>query len=236
MKSKSILWISLLSVVLGLSVTYNLIQKAESRELQKSADELKNSLLELSRHRDSLVVANDSLQAVIAKYQYVVDSLGVIDIKNKQKINWLNKELGKALVEIEKMSGDDAYDDVKEEYSAWDNIDVSGTYTFDEAEVKEIYKDAVRVNYLDSIRVVQGEIIESLEYGMSLKEEIITALKKDNNDKLNLIKKLYNDKEELIIKLDASEADNERLRKALRMWQTGALSGGAALVLILLLL
>lgn len=237
MNNRTILVVSILSVVLGLSLAYNIIQRQDTKELQKSKESLKNSLYELSMQKDSLQVANDSIQKILNHYMFLVDSLDVLLENNKNQVIRLNRSLNKALKEIEAMSSDEAYIDWTE------GLDVSSTlvsgaeaYTINGDQVKEAYKNSVRVNYLDSMVIEQRKMVGRMSAQLLLKDNIITTLSKDNEAKKNLIEQLIADKVNLTTKLDMSEADVRRYKKALRMWQAGSVSAGGALLLILLLL
>lgn len=225
-----------LGLFLALSLSFNVWQGQTTNKYRKSINELEMSLKQLSTQRDSLKVANDSIQAILDKYKYTIDSLDVLVVHNKKQVSWLNKELLKALNEIDNLSGDDAYDAVNDAYSDWDNIDVSDTYSFDELEIKEIYKDHIRVKYLDSIRNVQAVAIDRMSVQLDLKGEMIKTLAEDNDRKTELLNKMYIDLAQYQVKYEMSEAEVRRLKKTLFLWKAGSITTGAAIVAALILL
>lgn len=232
-RNRNVLAISILSAFLGLSVAFNLIQRAETSELEESKDALKNGLIELYTQLDSARAANDSLLQVIADYQFVVDSLDNIVEENEDQIDWLNGQLEKLEEEIVNITPDTAYVYLKEEYATDDTVDI---YDFSGGEVLGIYKDVSRLPYLDGTIVAQSNVIEAQKKQLSTKEEIIKSLGQGNEAKQELIERLYDNLADSTVQLDQSEADNRHLRKTLRLWKTGSLTAGGALVLLLILL
>lgn len=239
MKTRDIIIISVLGAFLGLSIGFGWLMRKESIQSKEALESLKNSLYELSMERDSLWFANDSLNRVLAKYQYLNDSLDVLVVGNQRQIRYLNYELNKALKEIDDLSDSAVYEGVKDEYAVditSTSITAGETYTFTGDETREIYKDVKRVNYLDSIRIQQDEMINRMLYKLQLKDEVIFTLKEDNRRKEALLQRLYQDLANATVQHDMSEAENRRLRKTLALWKGGSLTAGAAVLALLIIL
>lgn len=231
-------WWPVMGLFLGVSLAFNIIQKQNAIRLAESQAELNNVLQVITIEKDSLKVANDSIQSILNEYMFLVDSLDVLVEGNKRQLTYLNYKLTQALNKIDELSPDDIYDAVIGEYLDASSTIVSSseTYSFTEDQTKEILKDAIRVNYLDSMVIEQRKMVQRMHTQMILKDDIISTLEKDNHLKNVFIERLYRDLSNTTIQLDLSEADNRRLKKALRLWQTGSIGAGGALLLILLIL
>ena len=214
------LYISLLSIVLGLSIGYNVIQDKSYKELQSSSDALKMSLNEVSVERDSAVQSNLALNLELDQYKYRMDSVNALVKENRKELYRLSVELDMKIKEAQDLTTDEKYEVIKEGYgSVWD-MPVSGTYTFTELEVDSIFDDAIRVKYLDSIRYEQNIMINNMRYQLKLAVGTLDNLEEDNLEKQKLIEELYR-------RLDRYEADNRHLREQVGIWKKRAITGGA---------
>lgn len=233
----NIIAISILSLVLGLSIAFNLKQRVTIENNIESQESLENSLYELSTERDSLRLANDSIQSVLEKYMFLVDSLDVLVDGNKKQIKYLNGKLNSAMEEINNMNPTEIYEAIVNEIDALASmVEGEEKYVFNEYQTKDIYKRIVKANYLDSIVDQQRDMVLRLNSQIINKDDIISTLQQDNNAKNKLLERLYQDLSNSTIMLDKSEADVKRLKKTLTLWKAGSVTAGGAIVLILLLL
>lgn len=230
-------WPAIIGTVLGLSLAFNIMQRRTINDFANQADTLTVELNHISFERDSLAVAYDSIQTVLNRYMFLVDSLDALVETNHKQIRYLNKKLNNALTEIDNLNPTDIYDSIVEEIDAAVSL-VEGEekYAFNEYQTRDIYKRMVKANYLDSIVIQQNEMVDRLHGQLIGKEDIIGTLRRDNEAKFQLLERLYKDISDATIQLDASEADRQRLEKTLKLWKAGSIGAGAGLVLILLLL
>jgi len=182
---------------------------------------------------ESLKIRYDSISVVLQKYQYIVDSLETVVMGNDHQISYLNKELNKALDDLKYTNPSSDYEWLKTRYmfSANDTL----KFVFHGGEVKAITKEVVEGLYLDSLYTAQIDISLLQESQLLYKDEIINTLKGERDDMNVLAQSLH---DQLVIKLEdleALEQDNDDLKKTLKLWQGGALGGGAFLLLLLLL-
>ena len=146
----------------------------------------------------------------------------------------MNSSLKIALTEVKQATADANYTMLQEElYVDPDSI---RPYGFTAKQVSLIAIDVVEgdgnkqmlAEYEDLILNMRGRVLASDKRSNVLEDE---------NEELNvLVDKLYAELTTKIEEGSISEQEIRRLKKALRMWQLGALGGGAFVVLILLLL
>lgn len=226
-------WWPIIGLFLGLSLAFNVMQRGDIKSLNESKGELVNTLKTLNTERDSLRLANDSISIVLTKYEYLTDSLDVLVEGQKEQIKWLKIKLGELETEIDNMIPDSVYLALKEQYTCADSIDI---YGFSECETVNIYKDISKIPVLTDIIATQDSVVTKQAITLDLRQKMIGVLQEDNRAKTNLLERLYVDLANNAIQLDMSETENKRLRKTLRMWQTGSIGVGGALLLILLIL
>jgi hypothetical protein len=226
-------WWPSIGLFLGLSLAFNVMQRGDIKSLNESKGELVNTLKTLNTERDSLRLANDSISIVLTKYEYLTDSLDVLVEGQKEQIKWLKIKLGELETEIDNMIPDSVYLALKEQYTCADSIDI---YGFSECETVNIYKDISKIPVLTDIIATQDSVVTKQAITLDLRQKMIGVLQEDNRAKTNLLERLYVDLANNAIQLDMSETENKRLRKTLRMWQTGSIGVGGALLLILLIL
>lgn len=217
--------------VLAVSVALNLWQRQTVSQERNAQETLKNTLCELSIENDSIIAANDSLSLLLASKQYLIDSLDVLVLGNQRQIRYLNRELNKAMDEINDMPYEEVVIAIEDMY----DFDISST-AINVSGTKDIYKDAIKVNYLDSIRVEQKRIIIRQQKQMMFKDDMILTLRNDNDAKTKLIQSLYLNVANLTEQNALTKEELRQVKRALRLWKAGTITAGAAIVALLIIL
>ena len=189
-------------------------------------------LSEVYNQRDAVKQQRDSLQIELDFYMALVDSLDVLVETNENQIAELNKALKKASDEIAKWTPTDAYNFLQSKYMT---NDPDYVYPFSGKQVKLIAEDVTVCKYKDSLLLEQADNLRLLEGKMSYQDIIIDGLADQNADLQDTVNTLLDNMEAMIKESEMSAKEIARLKKALRMWQTGSITAGGLLVLILLL-
>jgi hypothetical protein len=209
-----------IGTVLTVSIVFNFYQRVILSQERDARKQVENNNYELSIERDSVLAANDSLEIVLSKYQYVIDSLDVLIDGNERQITYLNNELTKAEDEIINTLNNDGIDE----------------YVLSEEEKTDCELNRVRVNYLDSISEHQRVMIVRQHNQLVVKDDMIRTLRKDNEAKEVLLESLYRDLANLTEQNAITEQDLRDAKRALRLWKAGSITAGAAIVALLIIL
>ena len=222
-----------MSALVGLLIYLTVDRARCNATLKVMHQQAISDIEQLSVEIDSIKLANAKLMHLVDSSTSVIDSLDQLILKQTGKISWLNDKLESISVEIENILVDSIYSDLQYKY---DTIDVDKPYMFSEPAIRGIYKDISMLPYMDGVIVAQDSIITVQDSQLKIKEDIIKALGQGNSAKQELINSLYNDMTNMTIQHDALIADNKRIRNSLKLWKSGSLGAGAALVLILLII
>ena len=181
--------------------------------------------------KDSIQARADSIQVVLNRYQYLIDSLETIIVTNHSQITYLKKGLKKALEEAETVPYDDNYVWLQERHTTTDTLE----YPFSGPQVKSITKEVLSYIYVDSLYRSQIDISILQQAQLGYSQDIIETLQVETDYLNNLVMDLYNQLEAQLKEAELKEIDRLRLKKALRVWRLGAVTGGAFVVLALIL-
>jgi len=221
--------LGLLVILLSVSSWYS------NRLLRKEKDRTSyyySLFKEVENKKDSLQHHTDSIQVILDKYRYLIDSLETAIVGLNDQTSYLNSKLEEALEEIESVSYDDNYAWLQNRYPTKDTLE----YPFSGNQVKEITRTIVTFDYTDSLYQNQIDISILQQGQLKYKDEMITILEREKDNMNDEIKKLY---DRIALKINENQLKDEeiaKLKKALRLWQVGAISGGGFVVLALLLL
>jgi len=234
MKTKYKILVGGLIVIISLLSWFSIQSRIELKSERDSVAYYSNLAEERKISEGQLKVRYDSISSVLQRYKYIVDSLETIVETNATQIKYLNKELNNAMEELKYTTSLSDYEWLKTRYMFEANDTLK--FVFHGGEVKAITKDVVNGLYLDSLYTAHLDIAILKEAQLAYKDEMINTLSTER-DNSNLVAQELS--EQLAIKaeeLQLSEAEVSRIKKALRMWQGGALGTGAFIVLALLLL
>jgi len=182
--------------------------------------------------KDQLQAHSDSIEVVLARYKYLVDSLEVIVISKDEDIAKLNKGLEEALAEIEEYTYDENYIYLQGRYPTQDTLE----FPFSGPQISMISREVITFDYTDSLyrQYIDISILQARQ--LDYKEEIINTLHGEK-DKLNILAqdlyKLLADRDQALF---YTEAELAKIKKARNMWAGGAIGSAGFLLLLLLLL
>lgn len=232
MKTSTRNWIfgGLAAIVICLSL-FSWLSNRHLRKEKERTSYYYSLFKDMESKKDSLQSHSDSVEVVLARYQYLIDSLETAVVGLNEQTVYLNAELEKALKEIDDLTYDENYDWLQSRYPTEDTLE----YPFAGEQVKQMTKELLTFDYTDSLYQAQIDVSILQEAQLGYKDEIIKTLKEERDDLQKLATRLY---DQLAIKVNENQLKDEeiaKLRKALNMWRIGAITGGAFVVLVLLL-
>lgn len=233
MKLNNTILTTIFGLLLGISISYGVIQKRYANSLETSMYSIEDKLAEAKADVDSINILNDSLNKVIDSNKHLLDSLDVLMGEQGKRIQTLLAELSTIEDNIVNITTDSMYTELQSKY---DKLVSVKKYPFSEFAVRGIYKDTKRLPYADGVLIIQDSVIDTQLKQLEIKDEIIKALGQGKEAQQELINNLYHKFSDTTIKLDMAEADNRHIRKILNVWKTTSIGGGAILVLLLLAL
>jgi hypothetical protein len=230
--SKNIV-IGVLSILGACLIAWNINQRVVTNKVVSASDALKTALDGVVVQRDSIADAYAYSDSLLSINDKLITEMELALAEDSLRIKWLEGQLADIPNVVDNMLPDSVYIELKNLFACLDTNDI---YAFSEGEIYGMLKEIRRVFGLEELNIAKDTTINNLKVRVNLAGSRIAILEADKKANKVLVANLIRDKMNLTEQDGISKQEVIDITSTLRKWQIGALSSGAAVLLILILL